>query len=133
METVTRISKPHLVDFLRQADKNRWVLPRIRYASIRSKPELCHDIVKHFRFEIDDDTLISFFPRYKVRHFPQLQYDLHARTYRVDGVQSDFPRISREKPQFLLVRRPVTLSFGGWWPRGQHDSGTALAVASMFP
>ena len=44
MET---ISKPHLVDLLRVFDKRKWFVPRIRYASVRSKPELIKDMQKY--------------------------------------------------------------------------------------
>ena len=43
-----KISKPHLVDLLRMSDHNRWLQPRIRYASVRSKPELIRDLEDHF-------------------------------------------------------------------------------------
>ena len=43
-----RISKPHLVDLLRFFDKKRIFSPRIRYASVRSKPELIKDLKKYF-------------------------------------------------------------------------------------
>ena len=42
------ISKPHLVDLLRIFDKKRYITPRIRYASVRSKPELIGDLARHF-------------------------------------------------------------------------------------
>ena len=43
-----RISKPDLVAFLRIRDHRRWLCPRIRYASIRSKPELLADLRRFF-------------------------------------------------------------------------------------
>ena len=43
-----RISKPHIVDLLRYFDRNRLFSPRIRYASVRSKPELIADIKSGF-------------------------------------------------------------------------------------
>ena len=132
MEVVTRISKPHIVDFLRQADKHRWVLPRIRYASIRSKPELCVDITKNFVFTLADG-LITFVPRFKVEHFPYLQYDLHKRSYLIDSEHQDFPRLSRQKPKFSMSHQAVTLIFGKSWPLGSHGSGIVAAAVSMFP
>ena len=42
------ISKPRIVDFLRTCDKLNWVHPRIRFASVRSKPELIEDIEMNF-------------------------------------------------------------------------------------
>ena len=43
-----RISKPHIVDLLRYFDTNRMFLPRIRYASIRTKPHLIRDLQRYF-------------------------------------------------------------------------------------
>ena len=40
------ICKPHIVDLLRIFDKRRMVTPRIRYASVRSKPELIADLAR---------------------------------------------------------------------------------------
>ena len=45
---MNQISKPHIVDLLRIFDKNRMISPRIRYASVRSKPELLKDLAHHF-------------------------------------------------------------------------------------
>ena len=42
---MNQISKPHIVDLLRIFDKNRMISPRIRYASVRSKPELLKDLI----------------------------------------------------------------------------------------
>ena len=108
-----RISKPHIVDFLRQADRNKWILPRIRYASIRSKPELIEDLEKIFTFRLEG-SCISFLPRARVHvncNFPLLWYDLELRQYFVNRVPADFPRESRRTPQFSLKRGPVTLRF----------------------
>ena len=38
-----QISKPHIVSFLRMVDRHKWIRPRIRFASVRSKPELITD------------------------------------------------------------------------------------------
>ena len=46
---MNQISKPHIVDLIRIFDKNRYINPRIRYASVRSKPELLNDLRMHFR------------------------------------------------------------------------------------
>jgi len=131
MATVQRISKPHLVDFLRMCDKNRWCSPRIRYASIRSKPELCTDILHFFTFDLLTDQRIKVTPLRRIRGFPNLEYDLKQRAFLVDGKLHDFPRISRQKPRFSLVRGPVTLLFGDMYCR--HGSGKAAACALMFP
>ena len=124
-----RISKPHLVDFLRMCDKNRWCTPRIRYASIRSKPELCHDINKHFL--VEGKRILAVTPRRPIPHFPRLDYNLETRKFLVEGVPHDFPRISRQKPQFQLERRSVTLQFGSLYTR--PGSGIASVCALGFP
>ena len=43
-----QISKPHIVSFLRMVDRHKWIRPRIRFASVRSKPELITDIKRAF-------------------------------------------------------------------------------------
>ena len=81
-----KISKPDLVDFLRISDHRRWLFPRIRYASIRSKPELLLDLRKHFAEKLGKNVL-EFLPRNpKVRaRLPQIQYDFRAKTFLFDG------------------------------------------------
>ena len=127
----TRICKPHLVDFLRMCDKYRWCSPRIRYASIRSKPELCADIDNNFN--VTGDRVLSISPKRPTPHFPELNYDLNSRKFLIDGIPHDFPRISREKPQFGLERRKVTLHFGCMY--GLPGSGiiSAFGLASPSP
>ena len=127
---VKRISKPHLVDFLRMCDRNRWCCPRIRYASIRSKPDLCNDLLKFFDFE-EKDRIITITPKRPIHKFPCLQYDLQARSFLQDGKKLDFARISRQKPQFRLERKQVTLHFGPMY--GLPGNGTGVAFALTFP
>ena len=83
---MNQISKPHIVDLLRIFDKNRMISPRIRYASVRSKPELLKDLSHHF------DTLqvgpqIRFKPRKE--HFracvPEIVYHLKEKQFYFDG------------------------------------------------
>ena len=82
---MNRISKPRIVDFLRLCDRNKWVHPRIRFASVRSKPELIDDI--HHNFDVTvDKHLVTITPRSSCRRVPVIQYDLEARKYLVDGV-----------------------------------------------
>ena len=131
MGTVQRISKPHLVDFLRMCDKNRWCSPRIRYASIRSKPELCADISNFFTFSQCSETLIAVDSKRAIRGFPNLQYDLKQRAFLVDGKTHDFPRMSRQKPRFSLLREPVTLVFGDLYCT--PGSGIVSASSLGFP
>ena len=131
METVQRISKPHLVDFLRMCDKNRWCSPRIRYASIRSKPELCADIKTFFTFSECSETRIEVRSIRQIRGFPNLEYDLKQRAFLVDGKTHDFPRMIRQKPRFSLRREPVTLVFGDLYCT--PGSGTVSAASLGFP
>ncbi len=107
-----KISKPHLVDLLRLSDHNRWLHPRIRYASVRSKPELITDLLVHFRlFHLG--TKLVFHPRKRVRAcpIPQIEYDLQGKQFLVEGRPQDIPRLSRKRPSFSISRLPVTLTF----------------------
>ena len=103
------ISKPHLVDLLRIFDKKRYITPRIRYASVRSKPELIRDLLDHFRICRLGESLL-FQPRH-ARNLPEISYDLKNRAYLIDRVKTDIPRVSRKKPSFVISRTPVTLTF----------------------
>ena len=69
------ISKPRIVDFLRTCDKHNWVFPRIRFASVRSKPELIEDIDYNFKVT-REGSFISIVPRRLARRIPAIQYDL---------------------------------------------------------
>ena len=128
--TVQRICKPHLVDFLRMCDKNRWCSPRIRYASIRSKPELCKDLLNFFRFEKEGDH-VRIVPLRPIHGFPLLEYDLKSRCFLVDGVLRDFPRMSRAHPAFRLEHKQVTLEFCNLY--ADNGNGTTSGVAQVFP
>ena len=128
---VQRISKPAIVNFLRLCDRKRWCQPRIRYASIRSKAELCSDLIEYFEFTMKD-KVITIRPHKKIRGFPEIQYDLKRRSFLVDGHVHNFAKVSRQKPTFRLERRTVTLEFGALHLRSKCN-GTASAVASMFP
>ena len=105
------ISKPHLVDLLRHFDRQKWVCPRIRYASVRSKPELITDILRVFRV-IRVKKIIHFLPHRSLHRLPKIEYDLEQRRYRFDGVPMNVPRISREKVQFEIRRGPYVVHFG---------------------
>ena len=70
---LNKISKPHIVDFLRLSDKQRWLSPRIRYASVRSKPELIRDLLDHFHISLSGDSL-QFEPRH-ARNLPEIAYN----------------------------------------------------------
>ena len=104
------ISKPRIVDFLRTCDKHNWVFPRIRFASVRSKPELIEDIDYNFKVT-REGSFISIVPRRLARRIPAIQYDLDEKKYLLDGEYHEFRKESREKPHFLISRGPVTIVF----------------------
>ena len=72
---LNKISKPHIVDLLRIFDKRKTISPRIRYASVRSKPELIKDLVKHFDCTESDD-IVYFEPLCPTMDAPKIKYDL---------------------------------------------------------
>ena len=104
------ISKPHLVDLLRIFDKRKYLIPRIRYASVRSKPELIRDLKSHFKCEVKGD-LVEFKPRRQLVGVPRISYDLVEKRYRFDGRFVDVPRESRQQPVFEIRRGPFVITF----------------------
>ena len=124
-----RISKPHLVDLLRYFDKNRIFSPRIRYASVRSKPELIRDLKVHF-WAYPVGPLLVFRSRKELR-LPSITYDLKNRRFLFDGAFYDIPKVSRQKPRFSISHVPVTLRF----PRltGSPSIQTTFAGVPEFP
>ena len=111
-----RISKPHLVDLLRVFDKKRWLTPRIRYASVRSKPDLIKDLEKHFTVCWSGITadLIEFLPvdrRKRNPPLPKIEYCAKRRKYLFDGVLFDAPKESRKKLEFRIQHHPRTVVF----------------------
>ena len=123
---LNKISKPHLVDFLRMSDHKRWLMPRIRYASVRSKPELIQDLQGHFRVELKGQRLL--FEPLRARNLPAIFYCLKRRKYHLDGSPVDIPRMSRQKPVFSISHKKVTL-FG---PAQPKTSSRATPLASVF-
>ena len=113
------IAKPFLVDLLRIFDKNRWISPRIRYASVRSKPSLIKDLEIHFHAKINKrKQIIIFTPIRPLRTaVPTIEFDLSRRQYLLDGKRVDIPRQSRQKPKFSVSHVPVTLDFSEFFPR----------------
>ena len=111
---ISLISKPHLVDLLRIFDKRKWIVPRIRYASVRSKPELIADLNQHFLVRKSGDVL-RFFPRNLRLGVPTIEYDLSRRKYLMDGEVRDVPKESRRKPLFSISHVPVTLDFSEFY------------------
>ena len=93
------ISKPLIVDLLRTFDKNKWLSPKIRYASVRSKSDLIKDLQRHFRFE-QHKKLIRFLPKASKPRHPVIEFDLRTRLYSFDGRPLDVPEISRKVAPF---------------------------------
>ena len=109
-----KISKPNLVDLLRLSDRERWFSPRIRFASVRSKPELIQDLRRLYR-DVRRGGLVRFLPRKGVRlpdHVPEIAYSPLLRTFLLDGKPIDVPKVSRERPVFSIRREKYTMTFG---------------------
>ena len=66
------ICKPLIVDLLRTFDKNRWLSPKIRYASVRSKDQLIKDLTKHFKFQ-KRKHILTFVPIHQQPRHPVIQ------------------------------------------------------------
>jgi hypothetical protein len=106
-----KISKPNLVDLLRLSDRERWFCPRIRFASVRSKPCLIEDLRVLYR-DVRKGARILFLPLKPLAdHVPAIQYDVKRRTFLLDGKEMDVPKISREKPVFSISHELYTLHF----------------------
>ena len=110
------ISKPHIVDLLRTFDKHKWIRPRIRYASVRSKPELIADLKRHFVVLRNGDILL-FQPKHVSRwsSIPTIEYDLSQKQYRLNGGYVNVPQQSRTPPVFSISHEPVTLDFSEYF------------------
>ena len=109
LKKMERISKPHLVDLLRIFDRR--FMPRIRYASVRSKPELIKDLKRYF-FTYEREGMLNFKTRAGVGSaIPPIAYRFATREYLFDGVPYDVPTESRRKVAFSISHEPVTLCF----------------------
>ena len=107
-----KISKPALVDLLRLSDRERWFSPRIRFASVRSKPCLIADL-RELYTDVRVGGRVLFQPRRPLpQHVPGIAYDVKLRTFLLDGTVIDVPRVSREKPAFSIRYERCTLLFG---------------------
>ena len=104
------ISKPHLVDLLRIFDKQRMFTPRIRYASVRSKPELLQDLELHFT-AIKKDGIIQFEPVRNLVGLPNIQYHLKRKMFYFDSQCVDVPTESRKRPLFQITPGPFEMTF----------------------
>ena len=128
---IYKLTKPSLVDLLRMCDKNRWCCPRIRYASIRSKPDLCRELLKFFDFVTTGD-FIQIHSQRRLVNFPKLlQYHLKSRQFWKDGMPFDAATVSREKPCFFLEKKTVTLEFGSVYM--ERGNGTAFGAFQVSP
>ena len=106
-----KISKPALVDLLRLADRQRWFTPRIRFASVRSKPQLIQDLRLRFR-DSRAGVFVLFRPLGRLpAHVPVIKYDSKRRTFLLDGKPIDVPKVSRAKPVFAVLRGKYTMFF----------------------
>ena len=108
MKTLENICKPQIVDFLRVCDRRRWVFPRIKYASVRSKPVLLEDIRRHFREESRPGSLVLH-PKRQARSVPEILFDFSEKTFLFDGAPVDLPTFA--KPEFRIDRGPVEIDF----------------------
>ena len=125
------ISKPHIVDLLRIFDKNRWIIPRIRYASVRSKPELIADLSEHFLTEITPGGTLLFLPFGRLYGVPRIEYDLENRRYILDGEVVDVPKRSRQKLMFRISHEPVTLTFHEFAPDPPPQPGDSASSSPL--
>ncbi len=108
---LNRISKPLLVDLLRMFHQRKYFIPHIRFASVRSKPELCKDLNNYFDTRLDGQ-IIHFLPRRTVRpSVPQIDFDLKQKAFLFDSRPIEIPVLSRQTPQFSISHGPVTLRF----------------------
>ena len=129
------ISKPHIVDLLRIFDKRRMVTPRIRYASVRSKPELICDLSRHFEAcKIRDVVVFKTTTAYL--KLPAIRYHLKLKKYTFDGVLVDVPRESRAPIKFEIRKGPFVISFEEFAPPklqlGPPSTNTSTVVSREF-
>ena len=125
MVKLENISKPKIVDLLRVCDRNNWVFPRIRYASVRSKPTLLADIRSHFE-EIQGERSLELVPRNRCVRCPRIQYELEKKSFLFDGAPIDLPKAA--KVQFRIVKGPVIVNFGTWTAKEAQPSNCAKPV-----
>ncbi len=104
------ISKPLLVDLLRTFDHKRWLQPKIRYASVRSKSQLITDIMKRFDIE-RKRNILTFVPKFPHPIHPMITYDLRKKTYLFDEKALDIPNFSRAKGNCQFLPGPWRVFF----------------------
>ena len=123
-EALQRVCKPHIVDLLRHFDQRRYLAPRIRYASVRSKPELIDDLNRHFNASVTGGLVLLQGKSMLAGRLPSFAYCTQNRTWLVDGQPRDFPHLTRERPNFQIVWSPVRLTFR---PEAMLPLGAALS------
>ena len=133
---MNQISKPHLVDLLRIFDRRKYFVPRIRYASVRSKPELLADLDNYFNATLSGDFVIFRAKRTTPQDVPAIGYSTKERQFYFDGEVIDAPTQSRMQPRFCVTKGPVTLSFDEFHSpptrAGRPSKCTAAVSLSAF-
>ena len=104
------ISKPLLVDLLRTFDHKKWLQPKIRYASVRSKSQLITDITRRFNIT-RNRHLLTFVPKFPHPIHPRITYDLKKKTYLFDDKPLDIPNYSRTKDTCRFLPGPWRVFF----------------------
>ena len=108
---MNNISKPHLVRLLRIFDRMKWFQPRIRYASVRSKPELLFDLQRYFGTSFDGSTVMFLHKPNCPRNLPSIHYSLEDRQFYFDGCPMK-PSAKLPRTHFSIRHEPVTVYFG---------------------
>ena len=104
-DVLNLISKPHLVDLLRYFDRQMLLHPRIRYASVRSKPELIRDLLDFFTVPSPlKGDLVRLEPRRPVP-VPELAYHLPTRRWTLNGTAHSRGRRGRGRPSGSIAAR----------------------------
>ena len=117
-----RISNPHVVDFLRLSDRTHWLHPRIKYASIRSKPQLLEDLQRHFRTRhTKNRSRLLFLPLRSLPTVPRIEYCFLKKLFLFDGTPIDVPKKSKLRVPFRIVKGPVVVSFPQIVPRSPPE------------
>ncbi len=104
------ISKPALVSLLRIFDQRKFFVPRLRYASVRSKPELMNDLSQYFGTAYNGVT-VKFLRKGNVpTGVPLIHYHLKEKQYYFDGIKAVHHPI-RERLRFSVKHEPVLVRF----------------------
>ena len=128
---MNHISKPHLVDLLRIFDKRKYFVPRIRYASVRSKPELLRDLAHYYGTRLTPTHVYLIAGPSVPSGVPEIHYSLEERKYYFDGVEVDAPAASRLVPRFEIRHEPVVLTWTQFGYESPLDPATPTCPPSM--